>query len=74
MDNKTNSLSATEIQAWRGLLQLNELLVSRTTRPIQNEFGLSEADCAALTELTRGPEGWIHISDLGNNLGWEKAG
>ncbi|MDQ0767103.1 MarR family winged helix-turn-helix transcriptional regulator [Streptomyces canus] len=73
MDEKSPQLSDTQTQAWRGLLQMNELLVSRTNRPIQNEFGLSEADCAVLTELTQDPEGWIRISDLVGNLGWEKS-
>ncbi|GAA2973401.1 MarR family winged helix-turn-helix transcriptional regulator [Streptomyces enissocaesilis] len=73
MDEKSISLSDTETQAWRGLLQMNELLVSRTNRPIQNDFGLSEADCAVLTELTQDPEGWMRISDLVGNLGWERS-
>jgi DNA-binding MarR family transcriptional regulator len=73
MDEKSPQLSDTQAQAWRGLLQMNELLVSRTNRPIQNEFGLSEADCAVLTELTQDPEGWIRISDLVAKLGWEKS-
>ncbi|GAA2978517.1 MarR family winged helix-turn-helix transcriptional regulator [Streptomyces fulvorobeus] len=73
MEKKTYALSATEMQTWRGLLLMNDLLVGRTTRPIQSEFGISEADFAVLTELTQGPDGWMRISDLASSLVWEKS-
>jgi DNA-binding MarR family transcriptional regulator len=54
---------------------MSALLVSRTARSIQVEFGLSEADCAVLTDLTQtaAADGWIRISELVACLGWEKS-
>lgn len=75
MDKRPKPLSATEMRAWRSLLQMSAMLASRTARPIQVAFGLSEADCAVLAELTQTPanDGWILISELVSCLGWEKS-
>jgi DNA-binding MarR family transcriptional regulator len=73
MDNHSHALSVTQKQTWRSLLLMNDLLVSHTARPVQDEFGLSGADCAVLTELTRGPDEWMRISELASNLLWEKS-
>jgi DNA-binding MarR family transcriptional regulator len=64
-----------ELRAWRNLLHMSALLASRTARPIQVEFGLSEADFAVLTELTQtaAGDGWMLISELVNCLAWEKS-
>lgn len=75
MHNRPAPLSAAEMRAWRSLLQMHALLASRTARPIQVEFGLSEADCVVLTELTQSAadDGWMLISELVGCLGWEKS-
>ncbi|GGM16708.1 MarR family transcriptional regulator [Streptomyces fumigatiscleroticus] len=66
-------LTTTEEQAWRGLLRMHDLLVSRTGRSLQNEFGLSATDYTVLAELTRAPDGNLRISELAQVLGWEKS-
>jgi DNA-binding MarR family transcriptional regulator len=75
MDERPPPLSVTEMRAWRSLLQMSALLASRTARPIQEEFGLSEADCTVLAELTQAAnaDGWMLISQLVACLGWEKS-
>ncbi|MER7569307.1 MarR family transcriptional regulator [Streptomyces sp. NPDC097941] len=75
MDDRQAPLSEIEMRAWRSLLHMSTLLASRTARPIQVEFGLSEADCAVLAELTQTVTegGWIRISELIACLGWEKS-
>jgi DNA-binding MarR family transcriptional regulator len=75
MDNRPSPLSAMEVRAWRNLLEMNALLASRTARSIQVEFGLSEADCAVLAELTQtaADGGWMLVSELIGCLGWERS-
>jgi DNA-binding MarR family transcriptional regulator len=66
-------LSATEEQAWRGLLRMHDLLVDRAGRSLQGAFGLSAADYTVLAELTRASDGRLRISELAQVLEWEKS-
>ncbi|MDO0928863.1 MarR family transcriptional regulator [Streptomyces sp. TG1A-8] len=66
-------LSGTEEQAWRGLLRMHDLLVSRAGRSLQSRFGLSGTDYTVLAELTRAADGRLRMSELAQVLGWEKS-
>ncbi|MEV4021080.1 MarR family winged helix-turn-helix transcriptional regulator [Nonomuraea angiospora] len=71
MTDEVRWLTPVELQAWRGLLRMNDLLVNRTSRTMQAEFGLSGADYTVLAELTRIPDGRLLISELADVLAWE---
>ncbi|MFJ9759514.1 MarR family winged helix-turn-helix transcriptional regulator [Streptomyces sp. NPDC101149] len=73
MNDETRWLSADELRAWRGLMRMNELLVNRTARSLQREFGLSGADYTILAELTRAPDSGMRILELAKILEWEKS-
>src|SRR4051794_37284574 len=66
-------LNPTEEQAWRGLLRMHDLLVSRAGRSLHEAFGLSAADYTVLAEMTRTEDGQLRISDLARVLDWEKS-
>jgi DNA-binding MarR family transcriptional regulator len=63
----------TEERAWRGLLRMHDVLVHRTGRSLQAEFGLSGADYTVLAELTRVSDGRLRMVELARMLGWEKS-
>ncbi|MGN9788638.1 MarR family winged helix-turn-helix transcriptional regulator [Nonomuraea sp. ZG12] len=71
MSEGSGWLTPVELQAWRGLLRMNDLLVSRTSRTMQAEYGLSGADYTVLAELTRIPDGRLSVSELADVLAWE---
>jgi DNA-binding MarR family transcriptional regulator len=73
MSDSPRWLSATEERAWRGLLRMHDVLVHRTGRSLQGEFGLSGADYTVLAELTRVPDGRLRMTELARTLGWEKS-
>ncbi|MFG2358705.1 MarR family winged helix-turn-helix transcriptional regulator [Streptomyces sp. NPDC048521] len=52
---------------------MHDVLVHRTGRSLQKEFGLSGADYTVLAELTRVPEGQLRMIELARTLGWEKS-
>ncbi|MEW2511156.1 MarR family transcriptional regulator [Streptomyces sp. NPDC046870] len=73
MSDSPRWLSATEMRAWRGLLRMHDVLVHRTGRSLQSEFGLSGTDYTVLAELTRVPDGRLRMVELARTLGWEKS-
>lgn len=73
MSDTPRWLTATEERAWRGLLRMHDVLVHRTGRSMQAEFGLSGADYTVLAELTRVPSGQLRMAELARMLGWEKS-
>jgi DNA-binding MarR family transcriptional regulator len=52
---------------------MNDVLVNRTGRSLQGEFGLSGADYTVLAELTRAPGGRLRMVELSRTLAWEKS-
>lgn len=52
---------------------MNDVLVNRTGRSLQGEFGLSGADYTVLAELTRVPGGRLRMVELSRTLAWEKS-
>ncbi|MER7569291.1 MarR family winged helix-turn-helix transcriptional regulator [Streptomyces sp. NPDC097941] len=73
MSDSPRWLTTTEERAWRGLLRMNDVLVNRTGRSLQGEFGLSGADYTVLAELTRVPGGRLRMVELSRTLAWEKS-
>ncbi|MDO0925004.1 helix-turn-helix domain-containing protein [Streptomyces sp. TG1A-8] len=73
MDEAPRWLTPVEERAWRGMLRMHDLLVNRTGRSLQSEFGLSAADYSVLAELTRAPDDRLRILELAKVLGWEKS-
>ncbi|ALO99833.1 MarR-family transcriptional regulator [Streptomyces hygroscopicus subsp. limoneus] len=72
-DEPPRWLTATEEQAWRGLLRALERLITHTERPLRSQFRLSAADYSVLAELTRVPDGRLRVLELARELGWEKS-
>lgn len=66
-------LTPVEARAWRGLLCMHDLLVSRAGRSLQSRFGLSATDYPVLAELTRAPDDRLRVLELAKVLGWEKS-
>jgi DNA-binding MarR family transcriptional regulator len=52
---------------------MSDVLVNRTGRSLQGEFGLSGADYTVLAELTRAPGGRLRMVELSRTLAWEKS-
>ncbi|MET8405463.1 MarR family winged helix-turn-helix transcriptional regulator [Streptomyces sp900116325] len=73
MSDSPRWLTTTEERAWRGLLRMSDVLVNRTGRSLQGEFGLSGADYTVLAELTRVPGGRLRMVELSRTLAWEKS-
>ncbi|HSX66508.1 MarR family winged helix-turn-helix transcriptional regulator [Nocardioides sp.] len=58
---------------WRNWLRLNRELQATLAREIAATSDLSMADFGVLVQLTDVPEGRARISELADNLGWERS-
>ena len=60
-------------RTWRNWLRLNRELQATLAREIAATSDLSMADFGVLVQLTDVPDGRARISELADNLGWERS-
>ncbi|MFJ8234036.1 MarR family winged helix-turn-helix transcriptional regulator [Streptomyces sp. NPDC094448] len=73
MTEASHWLSAAEQQAWRSFLRVQDKLLTRLARELQNDSGLSAADYGVLVNLTDVPEGRLPMLELARTVEWEKS-
>ncbi len=66
-------LDEREARAWRGFIQLGNEVRARTSRQLQRDAGLSEADYEVLVNLSEAPDGTMRAFALGRATTWEKS-
>jgi DNA-binding MarR family transcriptional regulator len=66
-------LSDEQQSTWRNWLRLNRELQARLARELAATSDLSMADFGVLVQLTDVPDGRVRISELADNLGWERS-
>jgi DNA-binding MarR family transcriptional regulator len=66
-------LSDEQQRIWRNWLRLNRELQATLAREIAASSDLSMADFGVLVQLTDVPDGRARISELADNLGWERS-
>lgn len=66
-------LSAREERLWRGWLRMNAQLLAQMQRELQEDSGLSLSDFDVLVHLTDDPQGRVRVSDLAEQLTWERS-
>lgn len=66
-------LTEEQQRIWRNWLRLNRELQATLAREIAASSDLSMADFGVLVQLTDVPEGRVRISELADNLGWERS-
>ena len=69
----TSWLTDEQQRTWRNWLRLNRELQATLAREIAATSDLSMADFGVLVQLTDVPEGRARISELADNLGWERS-
>jgi DNA-binding MarR family transcriptional regulator len=69
----TSWLSDEQQRIWRNWLRLNRELQATLAREIAASSDLSMADFGVLVQLTDVPDGRARISELADNLGWERS-
>ena len=66
-------LDETEAAAWRGWVEMSEVLRARLNRELSRATGLSDADYAVLVNLSEAVDLRVRMSDLAGHLGWSKS-
>lgn len=66
-------LTSREQRAWRGFVLMQQRLVRRIGRELQQETGLSAADYEVLVQLSEAPGGRLRAFELGGVTQWEKS-
>jgi DNA-binding MarR family transcriptional regulator len=69
----TEWLTEEQQRIWRNWLRLNRELTATLARDMAAASDLSMADFGVLVELTDVPDGRVRISELAENLGWERS-
>jgi DNA-binding MarR family transcriptional regulator len=66
-------LNEREARAWRGFLRLYNEVRASTSRQLQRDAGLSEADYEVLVNLSEAPAETMRAFELGRATRWEKS-
>ena len=66
-------LSATELRAWRGVIETTALLRHRLDSLLLAESGLSGSDYPILVELHEADRGELRPSELADRIAWERS-
>jgi DNA-binding MarR family transcriptional regulator len=66
-------LDETESRAWRGLVQMTELLRAQLARELQRDTGLSDADYVVLVQLSEAEGRRMRMYELARRLLWSKS-
>lgn len=66
-------LSSVELQAWQGLMHMSAQLNARLNRQLEEDQGISLADCEVLGRLRAAPQRRLRIGELGATLAWEQS-
>lgn len=66
-------LSDEQQRIWRSWLRLNRELSATLAREMSASSDLSMADFGVLVQLTDVADGRVRISELADNLGWERS-
>lgn len=69
----TRWLSAHEQRAWRAYLDMNNRLLARLNRELQDQSGLSIADFSVLVQLSEHLDARMRVLELARALRWEKS-
>jgi DNA-binding MarR family transcriptional regulator len=69
----TEWLTEEQQRIWRNWLRLNRELTATLARDMAAASDLSMADFGVLVQLTDVPDGRVRISELAENLGWERS-
>lgn len=69
----TEWLTDEQQRIWRNWLRLNRELTATLAREMASASDLSMADFAILVKLTDVPSGRVRISELADELGWERS-
>lgn len=69
----TEWLTDEQQRIWRNWLRLNRELTATLAREMAGASDLSMADFAVLVNLTDVPDGRVRISELADELGWERS-
>jgi DNA-binding MarR family transcriptional regulator len=69
----TEWLTDEQQRIWRNWLRLNRELNATLARDMAASSDMSMADFAVLVDLTDAPSGRVRISELAENLGWERS-
>lgn len=69
----TTWLTDEQQRIWRNWLRLNRELSATLAREIATTSDLSMADFGVLVQLTDVADGRVRISELADNLGWERS-
>lgn len=70
---KRARLTADELAAWRGFVEMHHLVERHLGAHLQREFGLSNADFEVLVNLSEAPDGRMRAVQLGQATRWEKS-
>jgi DNA-binding MarR family transcriptional regulator len=69
----TRWLSASEQEAWRGLLRSSAQIQAALNHQLQEEYGLSSPDYAVLVVLAEAEEGRLRLYEIAEELAWERS-
>jgi DNA-binding MarR family transcriptional regulator len=69
----TEWLTDEQQRIWRNWLRLNRELTATLAREMASSSELSMADFSVLVKLTDVPSGRVRISELADELGWERS-
>lgn len=70
---ETRWLDEREARAWRSFLRLGTGVRASTSRQLQRDCGLSEADYEVLVNLSEAPKGTLRAFEIGRATAWEKS-
>ena len=66
-------LSAAELRAWRGFMEMSNGVRREVAQQLQQDCGLSEADYEILVRLSEAPSGSLRALELAEATRWEKS-
>ena len=66
-------LSPSELRAWRGFVDMSNMVRRRVSQQLQRECGLSDADYEILVRLSEAPGGSMRAIELASATEWEKS-
>jgi DNA-binding MarR family transcriptional regulator len=72
-DESHGQLNATELRAWRGLIETSALLRHRLDQLLLADSGLSGSDYPILLALHEAGAPTLRSSDLAERIGWERS-